>query len=74
MRRMDQSEYREKMARYDLDDSKLCAFIFNETGAIIKDKHIRGYFSRCERLSEPMTGLIRFAFNKLEESLKHVRT
>lgn len=72
---MDEKEFREKLARYDLDDRKLCAFIFNETGAIIKDKHIRGYFSRSQCLSEPMTGLFRFAFAKLEEATeKHVRT
>lgn len=70
---MDESEYKEKLAKYDLDDRKLCAFITNETGAIIKDKHLRGYFSRSRQLSEPMTGLLRFAFKRLEEVMSHVR-
>lgn len=71
---MTEQEYQEKLARYDLNDRKLCTFIFNETGAVIKDKHIRDYFKRSTRLSEPMTGLIRAMFNKLEVDLHERRT
>ncbi len=64
---MNETEYKERLRMFQLSEDKFLTFIQRETGAIIKRRHIFSYFQRSETLSEPMTGLFRFAFNKLQE-------
>lgn len=70
---MDENELREKMAQHGLNLVTLCAYVTQQTGAIINHKHVQTTFSRSPCLSEPMTGLFRFAFLKLERDEGHVR-
>lgn len=69
---MDENELREKLAKHGLNLVNLCAYVTQQTGAIINHKHVQTSFSRSTCLSEPMTGLFRFAFQKLEQDTAHV--
>jgi len=66
---MEETEFRAKLKKCEIGETALCTFVYNETGAIIHRRHIRSYFQSNGRLSEPMTGLFRFAFKKLEADI-----
>lgn len=67
---MDENEFRQGLRRCELDIGKLCAFVYSQTGAIISDAHIRTALRRYGKLSEPMTGLFRFVFMKIEGDIR----
>lgn len=69
---MDENELRERLAKHGLNLVTLCAYVTQQTGAIINHKHVQTNLSRYGRLGEPMTGLFRFAFKQIEQDTAHV--